>query len=73
MSLSVTVVVPILLLVIASTGLWVYVDARAKSARGTPIVSSIANFTVDTPEAWFVGCVVLWILFLPLYLTERGQ
>jgi len=66
--------VPIILLVfVLATDLWVFADARAHLERGTPVAFSTALFTVDTPVAWFVSCLVLWILFFPLYMTLRRQ
>lgn len=61
----------IVLVVILATDLGVYADAKAHSERGTPIVFAIGGITVDTPAAWFIGCLVLWILFFPLYMTQR--
>jgi hypothetical protein len=63
----ITVLVPIL-----ATDAWVYSDASARNERGSPVVVSIGRFEIDTPAAWFVGCLILWIVFFPLYLTARG-
>jgi len=64
---------PILvLLVVLATDLWVYQDARARYERGTPVVYQFGTFIVATPEAWFFGCLFLWIVFFPLYLGGRG-
>jgi hypothetical protein len=72
--LSVTALVPILLLLaLLSTDVWVYADAKAQSEQGTPIVFSAGSFKVDTPASWFVACLILWILFFPLYITSRNQ
>jgi hypothetical protein len=66
--------VPILvLLLVLATDLWVYADAKAHAERGTPIVASIGRLVVATPAAWFLGCLILWILFFPLYITRRNQ
>ena len=35
-------------------------DAKAHAERGTPVVFSSGTFKVDTPAAWFVGCLLLW-------------
>lgn len=72
--LSLSALVPILiLLLLGAIDLWVYVDAEAHSKRGTPVVFSTGFFTVDTSAAWFFGCLLLSIVFIPLYLTIRGQ
>lgn len=70
---SATALVPILvLLVLLAADRWVYVDAKAHAERGTPVVFSTPAFKVDTPAAWALGCLILSILFLPLYLASRG-
>ena len=28
---------------------------------------------VDTPGAWFFGCLLLWIVFFPLYMARRDH
>lgn len=63
----------LLLLAVLATDVWVYLDATAQGERGAPVVVSLGTFRVDTPTAWFVCCLVLWIVFFPLYLTGRGQ
>ena len=71
---SVTALVPILvLLAVLATDGWVYADAKAQDERGTPVVFSSGTFKMETPAAWFFGCLLLWILFFPLYITRRGQ
>jgi hypothetical protein len=72
--LSLSALAPILvLLLLGAIDLWVYVDAKAHSERGTPVVFSTGFLTVDTPAAWFFGCLLLSIVFIPLYITIRGQ
>jgi hypothetical protein len=72
--LSLSALVPILVvLLLGAIDLWVYVDAKAHSKRGTPVVFSTGFLTVDTPTAWFCGCLLLSIDFIPLYITIRGQ
>lgn len=74
LGLSVTALVPILvLLALLATDLWVYADAKAHSERGTPVVFSVGSLKVDTPASWFFGCLLLWILFFPFYITSRNQ
>ncbi len=72
--LSVSVLAPTLLLVIiVATDAWVYTDAKARAARGRPVTFTFGSFVVETPIAWFLGCLVLWVLFFPLYLTMSGR
>jgi hypothetical protein len=72
--LSLSALVPILiLLLLGAIDLWVYADAKAHTRRGTPVIFSSGFLTVDTPAAWFFGCLLLSIVFIPLYLTIRGH
>ena len=57
--------------ILVGTSLWVYRDAQAFTKRGRPVYFSIGTAEVSTPTAWAVGCLCLWILFTPLYLTCR--
>jgi hypothetical protein len=71
---SATALVPIfVLLVLLAVDRWVYVDAQAHAERGTPVVFSSGNFRVNTPGAWALGCLILWIFFVPLYLASRDH
>jgi hypothetical protein len=70
--LGLPAVLPILvLLVVLAVDLWVYMDAKAHEERGSPVVFSAGLLTVDTPAAWFVSCLLLWILFFPIYVSLR--
>lgn len=72
LGLSVSAGVPIfVVLIVVSADLWVYADARAHEDRGTPVVFSVGFLEVDSPTAWFVGCLLLWIVFFPVYLDLR--
>ena len=63
----------LLLLVLLATDLWVYADATARFERGSPVVFSSDFLVVNTPAAWFFVCLLLWILFFPLYIAARNQ
>jgi hypothetical protein len=52
--------------------LWVYGDAKRHAEVGNPVVARVGNLTVDTPAAWAAGCLVLSIIFIPLYITRRA-
>jgi hypothetical protein len=72
--LSASALVPVLvLLAILAADLWVYADARAHRDRGTLVVFSSGSLRVDTPAAWFLGCLILWIVFFPIYIKSRDQ
>lgn len=51
--------------------LWVYRDAQAHLAAGTPVTLVVGSFRLDTPQAWTIGCVILFVVFFPLYLMAR--
>jgi hypothetical protein len=73
-ALSASVLVPMLVVVIVvATDAWVYTDAKARAERGRPVTFSYGSFAIETPIAWFLGCLILWVLFFPLYLTMSGQ
>jgi hypothetical protein len=61
------------LLVALGSDFWVLSDARARVGRGERVSVDIGNLRISTPEAWFLGCVALWVVFLPLYLTASGR
>jgi hypothetical protein len=72
--LSASVLAPmILLVIIVATDAWVYTDARARAERGKPVTFSYGSFAIETPVAWLLGCLILWVLFFPLYLTLSGR
>lgn len=60
-------------LLLAASALWVFRDSSARVERGAPVVFTIGSSEVDTPAAWAVGCLVLWVVFMPLYLVCRKQ
>ncbi len=51
--------------------IWVLLDAKQHTERGTPVVLRLGSVVIDSPAAWFVGCLLLWILFFPLYVISR--
>ena len=63
---------PILVvLVVLATDLWVFTDAKTRLEQGNPIVISIGSYDVNTPAAWVVLRLLLWIIFFPLYISSR--
>jgi hypothetical protein len=57
----------LVLLIVVGTTIWVGVDASKRdwSAGG----GSGANSTAG----WVIACLLLWILFFPMYLVKRGR
>jgi hypothetical protein len=42
--------------------LWVYSAAKKRQQHGRVPFLSIGPFRFETPEAWFLGCLVLWVV-----------
>ena len=55
------------------TDLWVLTDARKREQRGQRAEVRAGNLHISTPEAWFLGTLLLWPVFQPLYLTATGR
>jgi hypothetical protein len=62
------VVLGALLLTVA----WVFQDATRHVEHGERVEAVIGSLRVDSPNAWAVGCLVLWVFFFPLYLRARS-
>ena len=62
----------LVLLVILAIDMWVYADAKQRADQGAPVVVRIGAFVLETPQTWFVGCLILWIIFFPLYMVSRA-
>ena len=64
---------PLLVLVLlAGVDVWVYRDSSTRAAHDRPVVFQRGAFRIDEPAAWLVGCVLLWVVFFPLYVVSRG-
>jgi hypothetical protein len=63
----------LVLLVVLAADAWVYSDARKRLQEGERVTFAAGSFRVATPEAWFFGCLILWVVFFPLYLTVTGR
>ena len=68
-----TLIPVVLLIVILGVDLFVYSDAKAHENRGRPVEFSNGLVTLDTPAAWLLGCVVIFVVCIPLYFTMRRQ
>ena len=65
--------VPIVVaLVVVAIDLWVYADAKSRAQQGRAVTVRAGALVVSTPTAWFIGCLLLWVIFFPLYLTSRS-
>jgi hypothetical protein len=69
---SASALVPLfVLLALLAADRWVYVDAQLHAERGSPVIFTRGDVKVDTPAAWALGCLVLSVVFFPLYLARR--
>ena len=62
-----------LLVIIAVSDVWVYLDSTRRDEGRHPVVASVGSLTLETPPAWVVACLVLWIIFFPMYLVARSN
>lgn len=63
---------PLLLLAaLLATDAWVYSDARRAMTAGAPVRMRVGTFVIETPSAWLISCLVLWIPCFPAYLVSR--
>ena len=59
------------LLLIAAADTWVYLDARSRQGTRREVSATIVSMEIDTPLAWLAWCVVLFVVFFPVYLVAR--
>lgn len=72
--MSPSVVGPLLLvLVIVITDAWVGWDATTLKARGETVYVSLGRLTISEPLHWVLACLLLWIVFFPMYLAARRR
>jgi hypothetical protein len=61
----------IVLAALFAVGIWVYRDASTHEAQGRPVVVTLGPLRIDRPAVWFVACLILSVLFIPIYLSVR--
>ena len=61
-----------IVVIVLSTGLWVYSDAKLQAKQRSPVLFSTGSFELTTPARWFIACLLVWELFFPLYLDSRS-
>lgn len=62
----------VVVLALVAIDLWVYSDARQHAASGRPVTFQAGSFHLDTPAAWSLGVLILFVVFFPLYMTSRA-
>jgi hypothetical protein len=68
--LTVTLVALVILVIL---DWWVYADAHARKRARDPVEVQLGAFEIDAPRVWLAGCIVLFVVFFPLYLVARRQ
>ena len=63
----------LVLLLLLSIAVWVYIDAKTQTARGTPVVFSYGRIEISTPDGWLLCCLFLGLVFFPLYMAGRSR
>ncbi|HET7490111.1 MAG TPA: hypothetical protein VFJ85_19460 [Acidimicrobiales bacterium] len=72
--MSATDLLPIVVLVtVLGIDAWVFTDAQRKQSSGTPVVATLGPLELTSPTAWLLVCLVLFVVFFPLYVVARGQ
>lgn len=64
--------VVVVLSITFAAAVWVYTDAKTHAEQGNPIAVSIGSLRLHTPAAWFLACLLLGELFIPIYVDSRG-
>ncbi len=59
------------MLILVGSDAWVFLDAQAHEQRGEPVVVTFGRYTLRSPGDWCLVCLVLWVLFFPLYMIAR--
>ena len=62
----------LVVVVLGASSLWVLQDARSRVRHHRPVVATFGGLTVERPEVWAALCLLLVVLFLPLYLVARS-
>lgn len=61
-----------LVVVVVIVDVWIFVEARTREAQGREVVATVGPVTLSTHQQWLMGCVVLWVFVVPLYLVARS-
>ena len=68
---AMTVYVPLALVVV--TDLWVYADARLRQGTGREPGVQVGSLRIESPEAWAIVCLVLFVVAFPAYVIARRR
>jgi len=68
-----TLIPVVFAVVVLTSDAWVYWDARTQREAGYPVRAAVGQLRLETPEAWFLSVLVLWVVFFPFYLTATNR
>jgi cytochrome c oxidase assembly factor CtaG len=69
-----TIVLPVIaVLIVAGLDLWVFFDARARQGTRREVTVTIGSMRIDRPEVWTACCLVVFVVFFPLYMVSRRE
>lgn len=60
-----------IVLAVGAVSLWVWRDARSRDAHGRPVVATVGGLTFERPEVWAALCLLVALVFVPMYLVAR--
>lgn len=64
----------VIMAVLIGTSFWVYFDAKSIGIKAGEVKSGrMAGLDTMGPGSWLAGCLILWIIFFPIYLVKRGE
>jgi len=59
----------IMMLIVLGTSIWVLFDAKTIGVKK----GQIKGLADVGPWGWFFGCLLVWIIGFPLYLSKRSE
>lgn len=62
---------PSLLVRFFAVDAWEFLDAKGRQESGDDAVASVGPVTLPEPGHWLIGCIVLWIFVVALYLVAK--
>lgn len=62
-------IIVLIVLVVVGTSIWVLIDSAHLGAR-RDLRGGAAG---TSPAAWFLGCLLVWIIVFPMYLVNRDK
>jgi hypothetical protein len=62
------------IIIVVTTSVWVLIDAISIGIKRTPETKETGKSSLNMGAvAWFFACLLLWVIYFPLYLIKRGK